>query len=257
MFQELLGEAISSVYNEYKDAELVSAWPLDIVLPRAVKALTADELLTKVSPRVIGKQSIDHAKSFAVTYGVPAVAVAVSVIYLASATLIGISSFTSAKNDFESVMQTDEVISKIGGIDVDYLKILNARKQYLEKNESKQLIADDLVKVISAVGTLPEVVVKHVKVVEKKGAAARVEPTAVLSPVQMNQVAIKPTMRIDILLEVPKDDTLTTVSQGDKIINMLAQASGAKFYIAFGGYSDSDTGSRSFAINGEIDHSEH
>jgi hypothetical protein len=257
MFQELLSEAISSVYNEYRDAELVSAWPLDIVLPRATRSLTADDLLAKITPRLIGKQPIDHAKSFAVTYGIPAVAVAISVVYLASATLIGISNFTSAKEDFESVMQTDEVISKIGGIDVEYLKTLNARKLYLEKNESKNIIADDVVKAISAVGMLPEVVVKHVKISEKKGVPARVEPTAVLSPVQSNQVVSKPTMLVDILLEVPKDDTLTTVEQGDKIINILAQASGAKFYLAFGGYRDSDTGSRSYAINGEIDHSVH
>lgn len=244
-FRDAVQAMIAELRMAFPTARFVQAAPLADWGMEGVEYID-DKPLRSLSYRPLTRTVTNRA-----TYVIPAALAALGLLAYSAAVMTGWNTYSTAVADYELAV-ADPAIKSKGGMDTDFLSIMNNRRMYMEQPRRQTALADKSSSIVRGIAAVP-----NVRIVELKLPAPNLNPQAqvgiTISPdadKARNQITSDRSPDVWISIAVPKSGEPAIV-QAKTVMIQVANSTGMSLRLAHQGWRD-DQARRIFNIEGFI-----
>ncbi|WP_323011474.1 hypothetical protein [Castellaniella sp.] len=232
-FVDALENMIATLRNSYPTARIVQAAPLANWGLHDV-AYIGDAPLKRLSFRPLVRS---YAKGRA--YWMPAGIAAAGVVVYCGLLMFGWGSYNGALSKYETAI-TDAAIRDAGGIDTNFLDIMNARRFYMEQPRRQVRLTQEAIRVVRGIGIVPDVQIVELKLPAPALDGPRANGNTLISPEhtrQRNQIMPDRTPDVWMAISVPRQRD-TAILQAKDVMTSIANSTGMSLRLSHQGWRE-------------------
>lgn len=248
-FRDAVSSMVAELHLQYPTARFVQAAPLSNW--NFEEGDCRVEYVGDLPLRRLSFRPLVRGYSRKSAFLIPAVVGVLGVAVYAGLLMAGWSKYSQAVADYDLAI-ADPAIQSKGGVDTDFLTVMNARRVYMEQPRRQTALAGKTSDIVRGIGVVPNVRILEMKL-----------PAPSLSPQQ--QVGISPNPNADaqrqlltpgrapdvwIVVAVPKVDQ-PAITQATAVINEIGNRTGMSLRLAHNGWRE-DKDRRILNIEGFI-----
>lgn len=232
-FVDALENMIATLRNSHPTARIVQAAPLpDWGLPDVMYIGQAP--LRRISFRPLVRS---YAKGRA--YWMPAGIAAAGIVVYGGMLTVGWSGYNHAQSEYESAI-TDAAIRDVGGIDTNFLDVMNARRFFMEQPRRQVRLTQEAIRVVRGIGVVPEVQIVELKLPAPALDGPRSNGNTLISPEhvrQRHQIMPDRTPDVWMSISVPRQRD-TAILQAKDVMTAIANNTGMSLRLSHQGWRE-------------------
>lgn len=243
-FKEALATTFAELRSKYPNAQFFQAAPLENW------GLPDVTYLGESALRRISYRPLTRGHSPVKKFIIPSLIAGLGLIFYIGALGVGWNKYNTAINTYNQSIN-DPAIKNQGGIDSNFLNVVNARRVYMEEPRRQSILADKSELIVRGIGVVP-----GVKILELRLPAPSLNPQnqigVTISPQQaMIEKAITAERTPDVWLSiaVPKSKE-PAINQAKSAMLLIANSTGMSLRLAHQGWRDDQASRRIFNIEG-------
>ena len=252
IFIDAVEGMIAGLRNTYPTARFVQAAPLSDWGLHDVQYI-GEAPLKRLSFRPL-LRTYNRSHSFLMPAGIAAGGFC---IYLAML-MFGWGGYNSAVADYETAI-TDAAIQNVGGIDTNFLDVMNARRFFMDQPRRQIRLTQEAIRVVRGIGVVNDVQIMEIKLpAPSLEGPSRKDPGIVVDPEHMRQrQQIMPDRTPDVWMSISVPlQRDTAILQAKDVMTAIANSTGMSLRLAHQGWRETpgkgDGMRRTFNIEGFI-----
>ena len=236
---------LNDIYVKYPKARVYQAGPMgDLDLPRL--DYIGDKPLKGMSYRPLTVSTSSRGD-----YLIPAAIGAAGFLFYLAAISSGWSKYSEALARYDEVA-ADPAIKKQGGVDANYIGVMNQRRFFMEAPRRQDLLPHAALKIVRGIGAVPQVQIIEMRL---PSPVVNVQPQVGISmvPTVKNNNDLITAERVpdaSIVISVPRGGE-SAMDQARTVMGIIADRTGMSLRLAHNGWSDEGK-RRKFTIEGFI-----
>ncbi len=245
VFRDTLTSTIEEIRVRYPNARLVQAGPLsDWGEPQI-------EYIGETPFRRLSYRPLVRDVSSRSDYLLPAAIVGAGLLFYVGALTKSWDDFTTAVTQYKEAV-SDPAIQKQGGVDTNFLNLMNARRMYMDEPRRQTILAEKAATIVRGVGAVQGVRIVEIKLPAPSiGAQAQVG-VAVTPDAQKQRQRIAPDRAPDVWLSISVPNSGdNAMNQAKEVMTRIAGNTGMSVRLAHQGWRD-DQAARVFQLEGFI-----
>lgn len=242
-FKDALTAMIAELRSKYPNAQMFQAAPLENWQIPEVD-FVGEKALRRISYR-----PLTRGFSSVSAFIFPGVIAAMGLLFYIGAVGTGWGKYSSAVSSYD-VAISDPSIKNQGGIDTNFLNVVNARRVYMDEPRRQSILADKSAFIVRGIGAVPDV-----QILELRLPAPSLTPQSQIgisvSPEQARQrkaITAERTPDVWLSIAVPKSQE-PAINQAQTAMVLIANSTGMSLRLAHQGWRD-DQARRIFNIEG-------
>lgn len=243
-FKEALTAMIAELRSKYPNAPMFQAAPLDNW------QLAEVEYVGEKALRRISYRPLTRGFSSVTAFVFPGIIAALGLLFYVGVLGLGWGKYSTAISEYETSIN-DPAIKSQGGIDTNFLNVVNARRVYMDEPRRQSILADKSAAIVRGIGVVP-----NVQIMEMRLPAPSVNPQnqvgITVSPEQARMrkaITAERTPDVWLSIAVPKSQD-PAINQAKDAMVLIANATGMSLRLAHQGWRDDSTARRIFNIEG-------